>query len=338
MIYIKLRQPQKTLIVALTLLGASSMLLPSGSLKAQAQSSLVEASTAISTQLPISRRSMPCQAVAQSPLNNSASLTQQPKHQSAVQLVLAQRDISDQDALSGNSRNSAGTRAQTDPSDQGAPRGGTRRPAGTRGGCPQVDIPLTALVPISKPTSAQSQSSNALKTASDSKLGLTVAEHPSFWFYVPYSFTPSRRIEFVLQDEQGNDVYQTSFTESGISPGVIGFQLPSTVPALEVNKVYRWYFLVYCKPEEPIFVEGLVQRVALNSSMRNQLAQAKPDEKVALYAKADMWYEAVASLAELRRQNPSDIILKDEWVKLLKSMNLDAIAQEPITSMLTPKK
>ena len=231
-----------------------------------------------------------------------------------------------------------GTHAQDVEGQGGRPEGNTRQPGGTRGACPRVNKPLTALVPMTKETSSASQNSNAAKATSNSSLGLTVAERPTFWFYVPYSFNPSRRIEFVLQDEEGNDIYQTSSTESGILPGVVGFQLPSTAPALQVNRVYRWFFLVYCKPEEPIHVEGTVKRVALNSSLARQLEQAKPEEKFALYAKAGISQEALTSLAALRRQNPEDATLKDEWIQLLKSMNLDAIAQEPITTMLTPKK
>ncbi len=213
--------------------------------------------------------------------------------------------------------------------------------AGTRGGCPQVQKPLTALVPKTKTVSEDSQNSRLAKTISTSTLGLTTAEHPTLWFYVPYSLTPSRRIEFVLQDEQGNDVYETSLTKSDISPGVVGLQLPATAPPLKVNQVYRWYFLVYCDPKQPealVWVEGLVKRVPMSSSLESQMAQATPDEKAALYAKAGMWHEAVTSLAKLRQQNPENAALKEEWVNLLKSMNLDAIAQEPITTVLTPQQ
>jgi hypothetical protein len=68
------------------------------------------------------------------------------------------------------------------------------------------------------------------------------------------------------------------------------------------------------------------------------LAQATPQETVALYRANDIWYEAVTSLAKLRRKNPENAPHIDEWAKLLQSVNLEAIAQKPITSALTPKK
>jgi hypothetical protein len=232
--------------------------------------------------------------------------------------------------------------AQGKQSDRGRPQPDQTPPgAGTRGGCPQVEKPLTALLPKTKRVSDDSQNFRLAKTISTSTLGLTTAKHPTLWFYIPYSLTPSHRIEFVLQDEQGNDVYETSLTKSDISPGVVGLQIPSTAPSLKVNQVYRWYFLVYCDPKQPealVFVEGLVKRVPMSSSLESQMAQATADEKAALYAKAGMWPEAVTSLAKLRQQNPEDAALKEDWVNLLKSMNLDAIAQEPITTVLTPQQ
>jgi hypothetical protein len=165
--------------------------------------------------------------------------------------------------------------------------------------------------------------------------------------YVPYSFPSPRRIEFILKDEKGEPIYQTSFLESKISPGIVGFELPSSAASLEVNKVYNWQFSMSCKPEKPnvvedfgvegATVEGWIHRIRPNSSLTEQLNRATPEERVALYSKAGIWYEAVTILAQLRRQNPNDAKLREEWVQLLKAVDLDAIADEPIVSVLTPK-
>jgi hypothetical protein len=192
-----------------------------------------------------------------------------------------------------------------------------------------------------KRTADEEQSSNPKMATWDSVLGLTVAERPTFWFYVPYSLTPTQDIEFVLQDDKGNEVYRSLLTASDTSPGVVGFELPSTEAPLAVGKMYHWFFTIYCNPENREvhpFVHGWVQRVALNPSLKRQLAQATPQETVALYRANEIWYEAVTSLAKLRRKNPENALLTDEWTKLLQSFNLEAIAQKPITSALTPKK
>lgn len=314
MIYIKLLQPQKTLFIALALVGTYCTPLPSGNLRVQAQSTTPEVSTATRTH---TRLSMPGQTVAQSPLNNSNTLVLQAKRSVGVQV----------------------TQTKADPKPEGAPEGGTRQDAGTRSGrCPRVDKPLTALVPIIEKTVGEGQSLSTAKITSLAVLGLTTTKHPTFWFYIPYALISSRPVEFVLQDEKGNDIYQTKFTPSETAPGVVGFELPPTAPPLEVNKMYHWYFLVYCNAEDPSFVDGWVQRVAGNPSLNSALEQATPQEIVAVYTKDGIWHEAVTSLARLRTKNPEDATLKEEWAKLLQSINLEAIAPEPITSVLTPNK
>ncbi len=365
MTYIKLPQLHKLLAIALALVGAYGTIpVANGDPSAPAQSAMPKVSTATRTHLPVSRLSLPDQAIAESLLNNNI-LVPQPKRWFAGQVSqnLKQAEVgaprsesgrgsriggatraqqpSDQGAPSPERRPGAGA-IQNSPSDQGAPDPKRRPGAGSRGGrhCPRVNKALTALMPVSPKTLRRPQNSTTENPGLDSSLGLTVAERPIFWFYIPFPLTAQRPIEFVLEDDQGNEFYQTTFTESGISSGIAGFELPSTAPPLEVNRTYRWYFSVYCTPErtdDPILAGGSVKRVAIKSSLTRQLEQAKPQQRFELYAKAGLWHEAVTSLAELRRKNPEDVTLKKEWTTLLQAMNLEAIAQEPITSMLTPE-
>lgn len=214
------------------------------------------------------------------------------------------------------------------PPDNGAPT--QREGAATRGPCIQTKQRLTALVPL-----VQYPNSSSQEATSQVVLGKTAASRPSFWFYVPYTLTAEHPVEFMLQDEAGNEIYQARLKGSETSPGVVGFQLPSTVPALQVGKRYHWLFSVVCTQELPILVSGWVERVELNPSLMAQLEQATPSEKVALYQKANLWHEAITTLAQRRRQDPEDAKLKAEWMDLLQSIGLNAIALEPLTAMLT---
>lgn len=216
--------------------------------------------------------------------------------------------------------------------DNGAPD--QREGAASRGPCPRVDRRLTALMPLVSNTSSGSQDSPTSSINSKLVLSKTATSHPSFWFYLPYTLTPTRSAEFLLQDETGKDIYQSAITGSGNQPGVVGFELPSTAPALLVGKRYHWFFTVSCGQEASVHVEGWVERVALDSSLQSQLKQATPQEKIALYRQADFWQEAITTLAQLRRQKPDDATLKTEWTNLLQSVGLEAIAPEPITTML----
>ncbi|WP_264197015.1 DUF928 domain-containing protein [Microseira wollei] len=155
---------------------------------------------------------------------------------------------------------------------------------------------------------------------------------PTFWFYVPYSAQEAPLGEFILQEEEGKDVYRTSFTLPG-NPGFVSVTLPPTATVLEINKSYRWYFKLYCSEQKSsgsIFVEGWVQRVELTPVLEQQLKAASPQEYI-VYANNLIWYDAIANLAKLRLQNPSNSTLDREWNNLLqlRGIALEQLNREP---------
>lgn len=212
---------------------------------------------------------------------------------------------------------------------------GRQRGGASRGECPNVEKPLTALVPATQKSLDSGVTSNPALSTFESVWGLTVAEHPTLWFYVPYSLTSKLPIEFVLQDDQNKDVYKTSFSASQMQPGIVSLRLPSTEAPLKVGKNYHWYFIINCNPDAPPVVEGWVQRVALNPTLASQLQKATPRQRAALYAREGIWHDALTTLAELRSANPGDATLSNDWVSLLQSVRLEAIAAEPIVECCT---
>ncbi|HEY9674162.1 MAG TPA: DUF928 domain-containing protein [Waterburya sp.] len=180
-----------------------------------------------------------------------------------------------------------------------------------------------------QPTSSQQQKLIALIPSNG--WGLTTSDRPTFWFYVAYSRQLSG--EFVLQDEAERTIYQTRLTMTG-TPGVVSFSLPSTVAPLEIGKRYRWYFNIYCQPEQvPVFVEGWIKRAEPNPTLNSQLEKATPQQRVSLYAAEGLWYNALSLSAELHRTNANDT----NWTALLKDVGLDAIATEPIVECCQPE-
>jgi hypothetical protein len=182
-----------------------------------------------------------------------------------------------------------------------------------------VDIQPTALVP-------------------DNNLGLTVADSPTFWFFVPQLPATARSGEFVLQDEMGNDVYQTPVRLSG-KPGIVSIRLPSNPQSfLKRDKWYHWYLLIDCQPQttsDQFVVEGWVKQVALNPSLESQLEAAKPREYIA-YAENGIWHEALTKLAELRLSDPQNATLNENWTQLLNSVGLEEFAKEPLLGPVLP--
>lgn len=215
--------------------------------------------------------------------------------------------------------------------DNGTPTG--RRRGGTgRDGCPALNVPITALVP-GEETAGEVQAGNSTKSSSKSFLAKTVAEYPSFWIYLPELPTNLRTGEFVLQDRDGNDVYRSPITLPE-APGIIGISLPSNSQySLKTDQQYHWYFKVYCgalqKTSEYFYVDAWVQRVAMTPDLENQLKTAKSREYVA-YAANSIWYDAVTNLADLRRTDSQNAILKEDWADLLKAVSLEDLAQAPI--------
>ncbi|MEW5859017.1 MAG: DUF928 domain-containing protein [Cyanobacteriota bacterium] len=242
----------------------------------------------------------------------------------------------------GGASRSPGTilfKAPPPPADRSAPAG-RQRGGASRGTCPAAigEELLTALVPATQTSLNQGQSRNSALNTFESVWALTAAESPTFWYYVPYALTPDLPAEFILQDDQGNNVYQTKFVASQKQPGVVKVRLPATVAPLKVGKMYRWFFMIDCEPDAPPLVEGWVQRIAPSATLRSQLEKATPRERVVLYAKQGIWHDALTALAELRSANPKDAALTADWVSLLKSGGLEAIAQEPVIECCTAQQ
>jgi len=202
----------------------------------------------------------------------------------------------------------------------GRPRGGA-----SRGQCPDVKIPLTALVPVTE--------AGAKKNITQ-VWGLTVDERPTFWFYYPYPNGSVSEVEFSLQDSQQNDVYRSAIAPPP-TPGVIGVRLPASAPALAVDKSYRWYFKIYCeaRPAPPVFVNGVIQRVNPNPTLSQQLKTATPQQQVGLYAANGIWFNALTTLAELRLSKPQDPKLTADWTSLLQSVGLGDVAAQPLVKI-----
>jgi hypothetical protein len=194
----------------------------------------------------------------------------------------------------------------------GTPR--RREGAAVRGGCDFIAEKPVPLLPTTEPV-------------------LTTAKYPTFFVDLPKSSAKEAEL-FLLSSDKEQEVYKTTVTLPN-KPGIVGFSLPAngTLPPLEVGKNYYWQLSVICDSqdrEKNMVVEGPVQRVELNPNLVNELKKAPPRQHPAIYAGAGIWYDAIASLAQLRRSSPNDSTLAADWTELLKSVELDAIAQKPL--------
>lgn len=159
-----------------------------------------------------------------------------------------------------------------------------------------------------------------------SNLGKTINSNPSLFFYVPK--TTAKKVEFVLVDEQKNEIYRTlsNLKETG---GILQLKLPQTV-ALEVGQNYYWELALVCNSfnrRQDKYVQGTVIRTQLNESQETQLTQqTEPLKRASIYAENEIWIETLETLAAIRSSQ------SEEWKALLESVGLSAIADQPFLS------
>ncbi len=202
---------------------------------------------------------------------------------------------------------------------------------------PNSDRRLTALVPEYKSAAEAGKSKPELTKV----WGLTANEHPTLWFYIPYAQNSISRIDFILSDEDNptNKTVYRNAIQSFTQPGIINFSLPQTSKPLAIDKLYQWELKLTMKRQldREISVKGWIQRADLNSDLSERIKQSTPELQAALYAENGLWYDALSTFAELRRdvpaerlrQRPQDITIIQDWRNILKSVDLGKLADRP---------
>jgi Domain of Unknown Function (DUF928) len=163
-----------------------------------------------------------------------------------------------------------------------------------------------------------------------SNIGLTLAEHPTIFIYVPE--TRAKVVFFSVQDANDNNIYQDYF-DLPDKHGIIQFKLPIASPGLKIDQKYRWSLAMICtqnlEPDSP-FVSGWIHRVSSRNTLNNSLDFSVSLDSVIKLAASGLWYDTLSTLAELRRTQPNNQILATSWQDLLNSVGLNAIADEPV--------
>jgi hypothetical protein len=170
-----------------------------------------------------------------------------------------------------------------------------------------------------------------------SNLGLTVSAHPTLWFSLP-AISPDRTLEFGLYSPSGELLYTTTFSANNKAE-VVSFSLPDTSSPLAIDQDYKWYLSVVCNQQsraEDLMVNGWIRRIQPDNTLNEQLTNATAQERPAIYEGSALWYDALTSLAELRRHAPDISTLEQQWIALLESVELDQVIATPIGSELTP--
>ena len=165
----------------------------------------------------------------------------------------------------------------------------------------------------------------------ETNIGLTLTESPTFFVYVSQ---PAAQVEFILLNEDESEVvYETTLKID--KAGIVGVSLSEKgkTKNIEVGKRYVWSFALACDPLErsgDYIVKGWMQRIKPQATLDSDLANPDPRAKLIAYAENGIWYETLATLAQMRRFAPDDARLKAEWTQLLQSQKLESIADQPL--------
>jgi len=194
-------------------------------------------------------------------------------------------------------------------------RGTPRTTAGgaTRSFCVIGSTPLTILAPEAQP-------------------GLTTVSHPTFFVYVPH--TVAKSAEFVIKNDQDEDIYRSSVEIKSDTAGILQIKLPENAPALETGESYKWYFALKCNVGDRLndaLVSAWITREAPDLELQSKLNdRSSPREKAEVYADAGYWYDTLAQMALLRQSNPNSAQIQQEWAQLLESVKLNQVTTAPL--------
>ena len=171
-----------------------------------------------------------------------------------------------------------------------------------------------------------SSQSSLMLLVPESNFGLTRAERPKLWISLPE--TPARQVVLSIREEGTTHHSKTSIPITGES-GIIGLQPDPDSSPLEVGQTYKWSVVLVCgekpSPNDP----------ALDTWVRRVDSPAPSDrgsdlEQAAWYGEQGIWYDALNSLIQARKEQPHDRDLIDIWANFLESGGLKAIATEPL--------
>jgi len=168
-----------------------------------------------------------------------------------------------------------------------------------------------------------------------SNVGMTLSERPTLWFSLP-AINTDRSLEFGLYDSAGELVYQETFQATG-EAGLSSLSLPTTFRPLSAEENYQWYLSVVCNPDsrsEDLVVTGWIRRMQADRALQAQLADATAQERLSIYETSNLWFDTLATLAEIRDQaqpnsplaQPVEQQINTEWLSLLESIDLAQVA------------
>ena len=164
----------------------------------------------------------------------------------------------------------------------------------------------------------------------DQTVALTASASPELFFYVPKT-TQAKTLEFVLRSEEDELIYESFLQTNG--EGIISVKIPPEVRAnlLQTEANYHWYLSMICNPQQrsrDLVVEGWMRQSEIGSILEKQINRADVTAQADLYQEEGLWYDALSTLAEQKKEIAEEPLIQAKWTELLSSVGLKELANE----------
>jgi hypothetical protein len=220
------------------------------------------------------------------------------------------------------------------PSEQRKPKSSSA--GGSRSSCPDEQFasrnPALSLTPLLPRNTAQ---------------WLTIKERPQFLVYVPP--TSASAILFQIKNHQDQIVDQSIIPISATQGKIVDISMSNQGTPLQVGEEYQWSVFLLCKynsshkvnqiknfqksydlMNEP-WTEGHITRIEAPTSLNQKLEKDLSLDLINEYAQQGLWFDTLASLRAMLKQEPQQPQLLNAWQSLLQIQGLDKqISQAPL--------
>lgn len=207
------------------------------------------------------------------------------------------------------------------------PPAGIGRPRNTEGGATRGND-LENLLSISSERKVTNElgQTKLVALVPPNQYGVTLQAYPEVFVYVgaPDSFaiTPVE-VEFSVQDADDNPIYSSLFKIDAYNQVIkLGIPEQAGIAPLKVGDVYKWSLTSYDTLDfNNGKVGGLLSRVPMRSDLKLDFTTDWTIAKS--YAQGEVWYDAIATLAEVYQENHLDQGVEVDLNNLLKSAGLE---------------
>jgi hypothetical protein len=155
-------------------------------------------------------------------------------------------------------------------------------------------------------------------------VGLTTSATPSLFWHIDGAPGDDLSVVFTLNDDTSIEPRVEVKLETPEAAGIQRVRLDALDVKLAPDIDYEWSIALVgddeLQPQLAVSV-GYVRRVAPPA----ELSGAKPD--AAAYARASLWYDALAALADAIEKSPGDTKLREQRSSLLRQAKLEAAVE-----------